>query len=333
MKAVQFSEFGGPEVLRVADVEEPHAGVGQVRVAVRGAGVNPIDWKVRSGAMQRFMPVELPSIPGGEVAGVVDEVGEGVTDVSVGDEVFGFAAGGGAAERAVLEHYATKPAGLPWAEAAGLPVAVETAARTLDLLGLEPGQTILVNGAAGGVGTAAVQFARTRGARVIGTASERNHEYLRSLGAEPTTYGEGLVERVRELAPEGVDLALDTAGRGALPELIEITGSPDNVVTIADFAAAEHGVRISTFAGERSFDALGQAARLSESGDFTMPVERTFPSTRLPRPTGSARTATSGASWCSSPTERPAQGSPRRSRRRSGWSLATTAPSSPGCSR
>ena len=213
MKAVQFSEFGGPEVLRVADVDEPHAGAGQVRVAVRGAGVNPIDWKVRSGTMQQFMPVELPSIPGREVAGVVDEVGEGVTDVAVGDEVFGFAVGGGAAEHAVLDalrDQARRPAvgrgGRRCPSRSRPPRGRSTCSA------LEPGQTILVNGAAGGVGTAAVQFARARGARVIGTASERNHEYLRSLGAEPTTYGEGLVERVRELAPEGVDLALDTAG-------------------------------------------------------------------------------------------------------------------------
>jgi NADPH:quinone reductase-like Zn-dependent oxidoreductase len=277
MKAVQFSEYGGPDVLQVADVEEPHAGAGQIRVAVKGAGVNPVDWKLRSGMMREVMPVEMPSIPGSDVAGVVDEVGDGVSDVAVGDEVFGFAVGGSAAQHAVLEHYAAKPADLWWAEAAGLPVAVETAVRTLDLLGLEPGRTILVNGAAGGVGIAAVQFARARGARVIGTASESNHEFLRTLGAEPTTYGEGLVERVRELAPDGVDRALDTAGRGALPELIEITGSPDHVVTIADFSAAEHGVRIATGAGERSWEALGQAAQLHQAGKFTMPVAQTFP--------------------------------------------------------
>lgn len=282
MKAVQFSEFGGPEVLRVSDAEEPHAGAGQIRVAVRGAGVNPVDWKVRSGAMQQFMPIELPSIPGSDVAGVVDEVGDGVADVAVGDEVFGFAVAGAAAEYAVLEHYAVRPAGMSWTEAAGLPVAVETAVRTLDLLGLEPGQTILINGAAGGVGIAAVQFARARGARVIGTASEGNHEFLRTLGAEPTTYGDGLVPRVRELAPDGVDRALDTAGRGALPELIEITGSADNVVTIADFSAAEHGVRVSSGAEERSWDALGQAARLFEAGELTLPVAKVFPFAQAP---------------------------------------------------
>jgi NADPH:quinone reductase-like Zn-dependent oxidoreductase len=277
MKAVQFSEYGDPDVLHVADVEEPHASRGQIRIAVEAAGVNPIDWKIRSGAMREVMPLDLPSVPGSDVAGVVDEVGDGVTDVAVSDDVFGFAVGGGTAEFAVLEHYAIKPAGLSWVEAAGLPVAVETAVRTLDLLGLESGHTILVNGAAGGVGSAAVQFALARGARVIGTAGEANHEYLRALGAEPTTYGEGLVERVRRLAPDGVDRALDTAGRGALPELFEITGGPEHVVTIADFTAAEHGVRVTTGADPRSWDALDEAARLHEAGRFTLAVAQTFP--------------------------------------------------------
>ena len=277
MRAVQFDEYGGPEVLHVGEAEEPHAGPGQVRVAVRAAGVNPIDWKRRSGAMAQVMPAEFPSTPGDEVAGVVDEVGDGVDDVAVGDEVFGFAVGGGAAEYAVLDHYAAKPAGLSWAEAAGLPVAVETAVRALDLLGVEEGQTVLVNGAAGGVGTAAVQFARARGARVIGTAGEANHEFLRTLGAEPTTYGDGMVDRVRQLAADGVDRALDTAGHGALPALVELTGSPDAVVTIADFSAPEHGVRVTTGADTRAWHALGQAAELSAAGRFSMPVQQTFP--------------------------------------------------------
>jgi NADPH:quinone reductase-like Zn-dependent oxidoreductase len=277
MKAVQFIDYGEPDVLHVADAEEPHAGAGQIRVAVKGAGVNPIDWKRRSGVMRDAMPVDFPSIPGIEVAGVVDEVGKGVTGVAVGDEVFGNAVGGASAEHALLDQYADKPASLPWEAAAALPVAVETAVRTLDLLGVQDGQTVLVNGAAGGVGSAAVQFARARGARVIGTASERNHEFLRELGAEPTVYGAGLVERVRELAPDGVDRALDTAGKGALPDLIEITGSPDNVVTIADFTAAQHGVRVTTGADGRSWQALGEAAQLYEEGKLSVPVERTFP--------------------------------------------------------
>jgi NADPH:quinone reductase-like Zn-dependent oxidoreductase len=207
------------------------------------------------------------------VAGVVDEVGEGVADVAVGDEVFGFAVSGGAAQHAVLEHYAAKPAAASWVEAAGWPLAVETALRSLNLLGVTSGQTILVNGAAGGVGSAAVQFARARGARVIGTASHTNHEYLRMLGAEPTAYGAGLVDRVRELAPDGVDLALDAAGAGALPDLIKITGSPDNVVTIADFSAGEHGVRLTPGPEGRAWEALDQAAELYEAGQLTLPVE------------------------------------------------------------
>ncbi len=276
MKAVRFSEYGGPEVLTVDEVEAPHPGDGQIRVAVRAAGVNPIDWKIRSGAMAGTMPAELPQTIGSDVSGVVDEVGPGVADAAIGDEVFGSAVGGASAEHALLDQWAAKPAGLDWAEAAGLPVAVETAVRSFKLLGLRSGQTILINGAAGGVGLAAVQLARARGARVIGTASEANHEYLRGLGAEPTTYGDGLVDRVRQLAPDGVDLAFDAAGHGALPDLIELTGSPDNVVTIADFTAPELGVRVSTGRDGRSWEALAEAAGLHERGAFTLPVAQTF---------------------------------------------------------
>jgi NADPH:quinone reductase-like Zn-dependent oxidoreductase len=155
MKAVQFGEYGDPEVLQLVEVDEPHADPGQVRVAVRAAGVNPVDWKIRSGAMRQATALESPQTPGSDVAGVVDEVGDEVSGVSVGDEVFGFAVSGGYAQYAVLEKFARKPAAMSWAEAAGLPVAVETAVRGLDLLGVKAGQTLLVNGAAGGVGVAA----------------------------------------------------------------------------------------------------------------------------------------------------------------------------------
>ncbi len=275
MKALQVAQFGQPEVLRVVDVDEPHAGPGEIRVAVRAAGVNPVDWKIRSGAMQQFMPVQPPYIPGSDVAGVVDEVGDGVSGAAVGDEVFGFAVGGGSAEYAVLRHFAAKPAGMSWAEAAGLPVAVETAVRALNLLGVSAGQTLVINGAAGGVGTAAVQFARARGAAVIGTASPTNHDFLRSLGAEPTTYGAGLVQRVRALAPAGVDFAFDVAGRGALPELIELAGDPERVLTIADPQARQYGVKFTSGGG--SYEALGEAARLFAHGQFSLPVAHTFP--------------------------------------------------------
>jgi NADPH:quinone reductase-like Zn-dependent oxidoreductase len=275
VKAVQFSEYGGPDTLRVADVDEPHAGPGQVRIAVRAASINPIDWKKRSGMLAEQMPLELPYVLGNDASGVVDEVGDGVDGVAVGDEVFGFTAGGHGsnAEEAVLDSWAAKPASLSFEEAAAYPVAVETASRVLDFLG--DGETVVINGAAGGVGTAAVQLARERGLRVIGTASERNHDYLRSLGAEPTTYGDGLVERVRELG--GADLAFDAVGFGALPALIEITGSPDKVVTIADYSAPQYGVRVAGGGSDPRADyALADAAELAAAGRFSLPVSHTY---------------------------------------------------------
>jgi NADPH:quinone reductase-like Zn-dependent oxidoreductase len=276
MKAIQFSQFGGPEVLELVDVPDPHPGPGQIRVAVRAVGVNPIDWKVRSGAMGG----DLPKRTGQEVAGVVDELGDGVEGVSVGDEVFGGAAGGGgAAEYALVENFAAVPPSLDFAGAAALPVAVETAVRTLHALGVGEGQTLLINGASGSVGIAAVQFARARGARVIGTASAANADYIRSFGAEPTTYGDGLADRVWELAPDGVDRALDAAGGGALPALVELTGGPQHVVTIADYPGAQAtGVEFSGGMGPtRSWHALGDAAELIKAGKFSLPVAQTFP--------------------------------------------------------
>jgi len=277
MNAVVFTEYGDPEVLHVGAVGEPHPGPGQVRIAVRAAGVNPIDWKARSGMLREMMPLTFPVIDGREASGVVDEVGPGVTDAAIGDELFGFAVGGAAAEYAVLDEFAHKPAGLSWEEAAGLPIAVETSVRVFNVLGgLGPGQTIVINGAAGGVGTAAVQLAVARGARVIGTASEGNHEFLRSLGAEPTTYGAAMVERVRALAPDGVDLAFDTAGQGGVPDLITLTGDPARVATIADFGAAALGVKVTGGGEGRATEALGEAAELIEAGRLHLPVAQAF---------------------------------------------------------
>jgi NADPH:quinone reductase-like Zn-dependent oxidoreductase len=275
LKAVRFSQFGGPEVLEIVDLPDPHPGPGQVRMAVRAAGVNPSDWKKREG----LMDPELPQTLGYEAAGVVDELGAGVADVAVGDRVFGFSAEGAAqAELAVLSSYAPIPPSLDFVGAAALPAAVETATRALDQLSVGSASTLLVNGASGNVGSAAVQLAVGRGARVIGTASPANHEYLCALGAEPVSYGEGLVERVRALAPDGVDLALDVAGSGVLPELIELAGGPGNVVTIADFAGAQqYGVRFSRGDTGRALHALADIGELIESGRFSLPVAQTFP--------------------------------------------------------
>jgi NADPH:quinone reductase-like Zn-dependent oxidoreductase len=267
MRAIKFESFGGPEVLRAVEVPEPHAGANQIRVAVKAVGINPIDWKFRQGMMRG----DLPRRTGLEVAGVVDELGEGITDVSIGDGVFGSVEGGnGAADFALLEHYAPIPPSLDFAGAA---------ARTLDLLDVGDGQTLLVNGAAGAVGISTVQLARERGAKVIGTASPANHDYLRSFGAEATTYGEGLVERVRELAPDGVDRAIDDAGGGALPALVELAGGPEHVITIADYQGAqETGVRMTGGASsKRAWYALDEVGGLIEAGRFSLPVAQTFP--------------------------------------------------------
>ena len=182
MHAVVFEEFGGPEVLRTQDVAEPHAGPGEVRVSVRAAGVNPIDFKIRRGWTQGFIDVTFPATPGLEVAGVVDEVGEGA-EFAIGDEVVGWSKTGSYAEHAVVGNVVPKPAGVSWEQAVGLPVAGETAQRVLDELGLKAGETLLLHGAAGAVGSIAVQLAKAAGATVIGTASPANHDFLRSIGA------------------------------------------------------------------------------------------------------------------------------------------------------
>ena len=274
MRAVQFRSVGGPEVLEIVDIPDPHPGPGEIRIRVAAVAVNPIDWKDRQG----MMGGALPRGTGREAAGEVDEVGAGVSGVEVGDRVFGHVAGFGAAELALLRNWAPLPAGVTMAQAASLPVAVETATRGLDTLAVGSGSTVLIDGAAGGVGTAAVQLARARGARVIGTASPANHEYLRTLGAEPIEYGAGLVDRVRALAPDGVDAAFDVAGGGQLGALIALAGGAEHVLTIADYAGAEtHGVRFSGGPGTvQALDAIRDVVPEIEAGRFTVPPVRTF---------------------------------------------------------
>ncbi|WP_449385502.1 NADP-dependent oxidoreductase [Cellulomonas soli] len=276
MRAARFHQFGEPQVLTVEDAPEPHAGPGEVRIRVAAASVNPIDWKLRAGHLEAVYPVELPAIPGRDAAGTVDEIGEGVTDVQVGDTVWGL--GGLAAttaELAVLSAYAPVPSTWSLEQAAAAGLATATAAAAFDALGDLDGRTLLIEGAAGGVGSAGVELAVARGATVIGTASERNHEFLRSLGAIPTTYGEGLKDRVAALAPQGVDAVFDTAGSGSLADLIAIVGDAAQVVTIADYTAASLGARLVS--AENDSARLRVAAELGERGAYTPRVERTFP--------------------------------------------------------
>ncbi|WP_329066915.1 NADP-dependent oxidoreductase [Streptomyces sp. NBC_01429] len=279
MRAIVFHEFGGPEVLRAEDVTEPHAGPGEVRVAVRAAGVNPMDWKIRRGWMEQLSPTTLPAVPGVEFAGVVDEIGEGVTGVAVGDDVLGWSATGAYAQYALAGTVVAKPPALGWAEAAAIPVAGETAARVLGQLAVRDGETLLLHGAAGGVGALAVQLAVARGVTVIGTASPANQDYVRSLGAVPVVYGDGLVERVRAVAPEGVDAVFDAAGKGALPDSIELRGgTTDRIVTIADMSAGELGVVFSSggTTAEEKRAGLAENARLAAEGALRVQVARTF---------------------------------------------------------
>jgi len=276
--AVVFSAYGDADVLHLVDVPEPTAGPGQVRVRVAAAGVQPFDTMVRSGQVQGFVQVEFPQTTGNELAGVIDQIGEGVTGFAVGDEVIGFTVMDAVAElvRINAGNVVHKPAGMPWAEAGALSVCGQTADIALSELKAAEGDTILVHGAAGGVGTMAVQLARVRGAQVIGTASERNHGYLRELGAVPVIYGPGLVDRVRAVAPQGVDAALDAASHGAIAPSLELVKDRARIGTIGDYAGArEHGIRM--LGGTRTAARLARLARLYADGRLRVHVQQTYP--------------------------------------------------------
>jgi len=274
MKMIQFAEFGGPQVLKVVEAEEPHAGTGEIRIAVRAAAVNPPDWKIREGERQAIFPRELPSGVGFEASGIVDEVGEDVVDVVVGDAVFGFGEPT-FAEYAVLNAWAKKPSEISFEEAAAMGVSGETALRFLDLLAIKPGETLLVSGAGGGAGSAIVRLARCRGATVIGTDAAAKHDYLRSLGAIPTTYEPGLVDRVRALAPNGVDKAIDVVGADVIPDLLELTGDPSRVASLM-LKAADAGVLTSFARVDDAHRVLEELAAATSDGLYGMHVDHIY---------------------------------------------------------
>jgi NADPH:quinone reductase-like Zn-dependent oxidoreductase len=276
MRALQYSEYGGPEVLSWGDAPTPHAGPGQIRIAVRAASVNPLDWKLLSGAMSGGQAMTGAAYLGFDAAGVVDEVGEGVTGMSPGDEVFGRGQDT-QAEHAVLDAWALKPSSVDWAVAAAAGVAGETAERGLRLLGVRAGNTIFIDGGAGGVGAVAVQMAVARGATVIASSSEGNHDYLREIGATPVLYGEGVGDRVRAVAGGRVDAVFDIAGQTPAEELVGLVSEAAQVVSIANFAAAESGARVTGGgADSRPMEALAEVAELLAQNKLVIKVQ-TFP--------------------------------------------------------
>lgn len=282
MLAVVFDQFGPPDVLHIGEIAEHHAGPGEIRVRVHAAGVSPVDAGVRSGSPLAQQRVVFSHVPGVDVAGTVDEIGAGVTGLTIGADVFGAVdvakLGGATAQFAVLRFWAAKPASMSWAEAGAAGTSTETATRVLDILALKPGQTLLVDGAAGGVGSILLQLASARGLQLIGTSRPSNFDFLRELHAVPVEYGPGLDSRVRHLGLT-VDGAIDVAGAGSLPELIALTGSPERVVTIADFSASTLGVCLSMgrMGGEAGGEhGLSVAAGLSVQGRFRVPVQQVF---------------------------------------------------------
>ncbi|MFL5830655.1 MAG: NADP-dependent oxidoreductase [Solirubrobacteraceae bacterium] len=276
MRALQFSEYGSPDVLAWGDAPEPHAASGQIRIAVRAASVNPIDWKMLVGALSGGQPLTGKGYLGYDAAGVVDEVGEGATGVSVGDEVFGLGHNTHA-EYAVLSAWAVKPSSIDWAVAAAAGVAGETSERALRLLGVEAGGTIFIDGGAGGVGAVAIQMAVARGARVIASASEANHDYLREIGAMPVVYGAGVGERVRAAAGGQVDAVFDVAGKTPVEELVDLVSEPAQVLSISNFAAGQAGAQLTGGEGDsRPMEALAEVADLTAQNKLVIRVQ-TFP--------------------------------------------------------
>lgn len=281
MRAVVYDRYSQElEGLEVRDVAEPKLFAGSVLIEVRAASVNPVDWKIMAGYLDGMIDARFPVIPGWDVAGVVVAVGPDTPEFRVGDEVLAYArketvSAGTFAERVAVpaEAVALKPAELSWEQAAGLPLAGGTALRAVDALGDLEGRVLLVHAAAGGVGSLAVQIAVARGARVIGTASERNHEFLRSLGAEPVAHGEGLAERVRALAGGPVDAVADFVG-GQLEATLAVLRADGPHVSVADDSVVEHGGRIIWVRVDGVETA--RLAELARSGVLRVEIAGTF---------------------------------------------------------
>lgn len=280
MKAIIYRKYGGPEVLELAEVPEPKLSQTSVVVRVKAAGVNPADYKLQSGIGDSFTDAWFPVIPGWDVAGIVEQVGAGVSEFQIGDEVIGYLReeilhSGTYAEKVSgpVDAFVRKPSPLTWAEAAGLPLPGLTAYRAVvRALKVQRDETCLIYGAAGAVGSLAVQIARDRGARVIGVDGGSQHQFLLSIGAEPVTFGEEAIGRILELVPNGVDVILDCAGHGSLRSISEIGNKNVRVGSIVE--PTEGAIMI--FA-RRDPSVLAAIAELAESGKLVVRVGQSFP--------------------------------------------------------
>lgn len=282
MKAITLQQYGQPEDLKLVDHPDPKVAPAEVLIRVKAAGVNPVDWKLGAGMLDALMETHFPLIPGWDVAGVVERVGLDVHEFAPGDEVFGYLRKDsvqlGAYAELVSAHVrmlAPKPASLSWEQAAGVPLAGLTAYQSIKRVGVREGETVLVHAAAGGVGIFGVQIAAALGARVIGTASERNHDFVRDLGAEPVTYGPGLADRIRELAPDGVDAALDFVGGDAVDVSQQVLKERGRVASIADPDAVTKGGHLVWVRPDPAdLTALGE---LADQGRLVVHVDRVLP--------------------------------------------------------
>jgi NADPH:quinone reductase-like Zn-dependent oxidoreductase len=281
MKAVQFDDYGGIEVLEVRDVARPEPGPGQVLVAVRAAGINPSEAAIRTGRVRDIFPATFPSGQGSDLAGVVEEVGAGVNGVAVGDEVIGYTDNRASQAEYVLVEAANltaKPPGVPWEEAGALFVAGATGVATVRAVAPTAGEAVAIAGAGGGVGVFAVQLAVREGARVIALASERHHAWLRERGAVPVAYGDGVGERITEAAGETpVAAFIDLVGSGYVELALELGIARDRIDTIADFSAIEkYGVKSEGGAAAASAATLAELAEAIAVGDIVVPIQSAY---------------------------------------------------------
>jgi NADPH:quinone reductase-like Zn-dependent oxidoreductase len=281
MRAVRFDEYGEVDVLKVVDEPKPAPGPGQVLVQVRAAGINPGEAKIRSGLLHARWPATFPSGQGSDLAGVVAETGPGVTGFAAGDEVIGYTDNRASqAEYVIVEeqHLTAKPAGMPWDVAGALFVAGATAYATVRAVTLTEGDTVVVSGAAGGVGSLAVQLARRAGATVIGLASPANHEWLAGHGIIPVAYGDGVDDRIRQAAGGKVDAFIDTFGADYVQLALRLGVEPARIDTIVRFdAVAEYGVKAEGNAAGASATTLAELAGLVAAGQLEVPIAATFP--------------------------------------------------------